>query len=153
MQINDIKRIKPNKYIWLACVDCGKERWVNFDSLNRPNYGGRCKSCDAKHSPPHKSSYNGRFKDSEGYIWVRIPPSDPLYSMTIKNNGRPIREHRLIMARKLGRVLKVSEVIHHLNGIRDDNRIENLSLETAGSHVAFHNSHGAYRGSYPRTTD
>lgn len=49
-------------------------------------------------------------------------------------------EHRHIMELKIGRKLMKGEVVHHINGITSDNRIENLVLcKTAGEHNAkFH---------------
>uniref|UniRef100_A0A6M3JL34 Putative DNA binding, helix-turn-helix domain containing protein n=1 Tax=viral metagenome TaxID=1070528 RepID=A0A6M3JL34_9ZZZZ len=55
----------------------------------------------------------GRAIDSDGYVTVRI-------------NGRQYAEHRLVLEKKLGRTLTPSEIGHHLNGIRSDNRPENL---------------------------
>jgi len=50
-------------------------------------------------------------------------------------NGKNIQEHRAIMEAHLGRKLLKTEVVHHINRIRDDNRIENLQVMNKIEHA------------------
>ncbi len=71
-----------------------------------------------------------RLKGSEGYIEIRVSND-----YAFRTTKRPyMLEHRKIMSDYLGRKLKGDEVVHHRNGIRDDNRLENLELWVGATH-------------------
>jgi len=79
----------------------------------------------------------GRTKHPTGYWQIRLEPSDPMFSMT--NRTSCVMEHRLVVARSIGRPLLSHETVHHINGDRMDNRLENLQLRSGqhGSGAAF----------------
>ncbi len=49
-----------------------------------------------------------------------------------------VQEHRLMIEEKIGRYLYKHEEVHHLNGNKQDNRIENLELTTKSEHARKH---------------
>ncbi len=61
---------------------------------------------------------------NHGYWVVPVPRG----MRWLVGGAKRIGQHRLVMAQRLGRALRPDEVVHHRNGDRMDNRIENLEL-------------------------
>lgn len=60
------------------------------------------------------------------------------YKLTFTGNRRGRYEHRMIMETYLKRKLSFNEDVHHLNGNKKDNRIENLIVLTKSEHGKYH---------------
>lgn len=75
----------------------------------------------------------GRRKHRRGYIQLYCPDHP---NATVDGY---VMEHRLVMEKHLGRLLDSKEEVHHINGIKDDNRIENLYLfDSKSEHMRHH---------------
>lgn len=81
-----------------------------------------------------KHRFVGKTKTWNGYVMVKD------WSHPYADSKGYVREHRLVMERHLGRYLMPDEEVHHINGKKDDNRIENLELLTKKEHRHEHSS-------------
>jgi hypothetical protein len=124
--------LMPNTTV--TCAYCGRERRVyRSPSASSPRYCGKACKDAAQSGEGNPAWSGGRIRLVTGYIAVHAPThpgADP--------RGY-VLEHRLVAESILGRRLRRSEVVHHINGITDDNRPENLRVFASQSeHVAHH---------------
>lgn len=113
-------------YVNVKCPICGEIRTTRYDYYKN-RYKEKeyfvCSSCNT-------IKKDGGL-DINGYVIKNYRAFPKKYWNILKemskNNGQ-IKEHRANMAIKLNRPLKEWEIVHHINGIRNDNRIENLEI-------------------------
>lgn len=134
-------RSQPKKVVSLTCAGCGKtfnrSKCDNdyFVKLGR-KIAFCTDTCRKKYigipalNPAWKG---GRHYTTAGYINRTVDKDCTGAHKAKTHNHWKILEHRLVMQEFLKRPLLRSETVHHKNGIRDDNRIENLELRS-GQH-------------------
>lgn len=83
--------------------------------------------------PEHHNWTGGTYRHSAGYVY-ELAPDHP---SAARAKGY-VLQHRLVMERHLGRHLDDNEIVHHINGAKDDNRIENLEITSLSRHVSGH---------------
>lgn len=158
--INGEKRGMGNvNFIWLDCLNCGKERWVAI--LHGKPVSERCRSC-ANRTPEIRAkrkvlstgrthtdrakrmiskarlmeknpNWRGGRIMRKGYVLIKLPPDDFFYPMTSTHGY--VLEHRLVMAKHLGRCLHGWEIVHHKNHVKTDNALGNLQLVSNDGHT------------------
>lgn len=113
---------KDKQSTWLCQCECGNTTVTKGGHLA----SGITKSCGCLNHVSRRGdkspNFRGGHKDSNGYLVIKGENRNGKWT------GRP--QHILVMENTLGRKLKDGETVHHKNGIRDDNRIENLELWT-----------------------
>lgn len=108
------------------CQDCGKIIYGHNAKSKR------CRQCLSKLGyrewPEGRDPH--RYEDPYGYIIIYAREHQKQYSR--KNTF--IQEHRLVAEQSLKRPLEKGEIVHHINGVKDDNRICNLSVMSRKNH-------------------
>lgn len=101
----------------IRCAYCKKE--IQDKKYTRMGELFCSKKCSR--SGKFNPSYKGKaWKTTHGYL-------------KLSRNGKQVYEHRYVMEQHLGRKLTKGEVVHHANGDRSDNRIENLEVFVSNS--------------------
>lgn len=143
-------RVKRRKFCSHAC----RHRWMaeNLRGEAHPMHGRRhsaesirkmseSQKANGRIGPKASTWKGGRFK-SRGYWMVALSGmtlEDRMLAEPMTTRGRDyVPEHRLVVARTLGRSLASGEVVHHINGVKTDNRPENLELHGARTHKMEH---------------
>lgn len=106
-----------------------KAKLLKLKKLDSTLFDSRSKARRGKLSSNWKG---GRKITKKGYVQILKKG----YPGTDKNGY--IFEHRYVMEKHLGRRLDVNEVVHHINGNKQDNRIENLKVMERGRHTTAH---------------
>ncbi len=149
-------RSKNGERVKIHCKVCGKAVYIHPCRVGiRKTCSRKCGDITrakagrfSKLGSKNPNWNGGRFPNKKGY-WVLnfnvLPQADQeMYAgMAYKKSQRGrgyILEHRYLMARRVGRPLERNELVHHLNGIRSDNRLENLELLDMRLHSRGHGS-------------
>ena len=132
-------------FVQVTCPICNRARKKPLSTVRffvrRGTWSPLCKDCAFATTAKH----GGRHIMPTGYVRLSqfaIPLGQrDFFAICRKSAAGHVMEHRWVMALHLERPLDSHEVVHHINGKRDDNRLENLRLFTEKQHHAGHDDH------------
>lgn len=101
------------------------------------NKGKKCPKTSGDNNPNWKG---GRYTNVYGYVWVKTPDG------TINSYRGYMLEHRYVMQEHLRRPLKSSELVHHIDGNKLNNHIDNLMIYNRSTHAYLHFPKGSKFG-------
>lgn len=113
-----------------VCQFCGNDFLLNANRKDRRYCSHRCSSRAFMAKNPdffkgeNSGHWNGGRIKHKGYVLIHSPEHPACHG----NKRKYVGEHRLVMEAHLGRYLKSTESVHHKNGIKYDNRLDNLEL-------------------------
>lgn len=130
---------KGNSILTNGIPKCGLcSSTKNIVTYKHAKFRGFCRTCVYRKKRAKPTWIGGKSIDRDGYVRVSGMHGHP---RAVKGN---VLEHLLVMEKSIGRSVKRSEVVHHKNRIRHDNRIENLELTTVVEHMRKHGREGGY---------
>jgi len=121
-----------------VCLLCGSKE--NVSTYPYAKFKGHCRNCIYRKLRAKPTYKNGRIRDKSGYILISGQWDHPNH-----NKQGQVREHVLVMEKKLGRFLKPGERIHHFDGDPSNNGPSNLQLVDDSRHAVIHGREGGYR--------
>lgn len=107
---------------WRCRCECGEIREVTSSNL----LGKITKSCGRCARINPQNNKGGKRMTANGYVELTMPEHP-----NARGRNGCVFEHVVVMSNMIGRPLTSKETVHHKNGIRDDNRPENLELWTS----------------------
>ena len=126
------KRMFCSKSCSAKVVHVGQKAWNKGIKKIHNSPETEFKKGDPRVSGKNNHRWNGGREKSGNYIQI-LKRGHP----TADKRGR-IMEHRFLIEKFIGRLLKKSEIVHHKNGNKLDNRIENLEIMTRSEHMRHH---------------
>ena len=113
------------------CLNCNKElllkRYENCNGKYNEKFCSRKCLSQFWRGENHPAFKGGRFIDNFGYVHILV-----------EGAGKYILEHRFLMENKIGRRLTNQEHVHHIDGDKSNNSLNNLMLLTINEHARIH---------------